>query len=486
MPVPVPAGDSAPRPLDGAQDALASAQDAASSAAAAAAEGAAAAARAAGDAAVGVTDSTSAGVSGALEGLAGAAGGVTEAGAGLVQRFNEASGSVVGGASDAASGVADSVGGVVAEGQAAAAAAADAAAAALSQTAAAVQGGIDAGVQTAADAAGAAAAALPEPVRDALAAAAAPAAKAASQVAAAVAADPRLGAAAAAAAVGVPAVAVWRARYGGFAGVLAPQAAFEALQEEDAVLVDMRPDAARARDGVPELRFGARGKGAAVQVERLPPGLAGRVRDTKRLEYDIAAAVVAGLVKVGARTRVVVMDGGDGRAVRLARALRSVGRPRSYVLQGGFRAWQGAGLPVRAGDSYAASALDALADEAAMLQAGTSAALSGLGTPLGLAAGAGAAALAGAFVVDWHRGLQFIGALGPLATAAGRALQYDSPQDAWEGVSGLYDRIASSVSSAAAGVSQRLPSASAAAPRAGELSPADAPAGAEAGLAWPE
>ena len=60
------------------------------------------------------------------------------------------------------------------------------------------------------------------------------------QVAAALTADPQLGAAAAAAAVGVPAVALWRARYGGFAGVLAPEAAFEALQEGDSVLVDMR------------------------------------------------------------------------------------------------------------------------------------------------------------------------------------------------------------------------------------------------------
>jgi hypothetical protein len=49
-------------------------------------------------------------------------------------------------------------------------------------------------------------------------------------------------------------------------------------------------------------------------------------------------------------------------------------------------------------------------------------------SPLGLAAGAGAAVLAGAFVVDWHRALQFLGVLGPLTTAAGRALQYDSPQ----------------------------------------------------------
>jgi len=60
-----------------------------------------------------------------------------------------------------------------------------------------------------------------------------------------------------------------------------------------------RPEVARARDGAPELRFGARGRGAAVPVQPLPAGLARRVRDARRLEYDVAAAVVAGLAKVG-------------------------------------------------------------------------------------------------------------------------------------------------------------------------------------------
>ena len=102
-------------------------------------------------------------------------------------------------------------------------------------------------------------------------------------------------------------------------------------------------------------------------------------------------------------------------------------------------------------------------------------------TPLGVAAGAGAAALAGAFVVDWHRALQFVGALGPLATAAGRALQYDSPQAAWEDASGLYGRISGAASSAGAGISRRLPSASPSAPRGSGAQPpaASAPAGAE-------
>ncbi len=47
--------------------------------------------------------------------------------------------------------------------------------------------------------------------------------------------------------------------------------------------------------------------------------------------------MVCGRGQVDERTRLVVMDGGDGRAVALARALRAAGRPRSYVLQARLR-----------------------------------------------------------------------------------------------------------------------------------------------------
>ncbi len=46
--------------------------------------------------------------------------------------------------------------------------------------------------------------------------------------------------------------------------------------------------------------------------------------------------------------------------------------------QGGYRGWQDAGLPVRGDGAYAASPLDALADEAQLLSSGTSVAFSGL------------------------------------------------------------------------------------------------------------
>ena len=52
--------------------------------------------------------------------------------------------------------------------------------------------------------------------------------------------SPPLLAATVGAAVGLPAVSYWRARYGGYAGQLAPEQAVQLLEDEDAVLVDIR------------------------------------------------------------------------------------------------------------------------------------------------------------------------------------------------------------------------------------------------------
>lgn len=99
-----------------------------------------------------------------------------------------------------------------------------------------------------------------------------------------------------------------------------------------------------------------------------------KVRTVFRLRRHLDVRVSKPWVscQVGAGTKLVVMDGGDGRAVDLARALRAAGRPRSYVLRGGFRGWQAAGLPVRASDGYVSSPLDILADEVATVGAGVS------------------------------------------------------------------------------------------------------------------
>lgn len=58
-----------------------------------------------------------------------------------------------------------------------------------------------------------------------------------------------------------------------------------------------RPEEVRQKAGVPELRFGARGKAAAVPVPQITPALARKIRNSDQLAFQIAAAVISGLSK---------------------------------------------------------------------------------------------------------------------------------------------------------------------------------------------
>ena len=66
--------------------------------------------------------------------------------------------------------------------------------------------------------------------------------------------------------LGVAAVAVpltvkyLKARYGGYAGELDPFVAYDALLNDDALLVDIRTEAERQADGLPELKYASRFK----------------------------------------------------------------------------------------------------------------------------------------------------------------------------------------------------------------------------------
>ena len=69
--------------------------------------------------------------------------------------------------------------------------------------------------------------------------------------------------------LGLPALAAWKAAYGGYSGTLSAEEALELLQSQDALLLDVRTEAARVAGGTPELRRGALGKGAAVPPVRV-------------------------------------------------------------------------------------------------------------------------------------------------------------------------------------------------------------------------
>ncbi|KAK9816559.1 hypothetical protein WJX72_001971 [[Myrmecia] bisecta] len=244
-------------------------------------------------------------------------------------------------------------------------------------------------------------------------------------------------------AIGVPVVLWWRARYGGYAGKLQPVDVFTMLQNEDAVLVDIRTDEQRFQDGVVELKRAARDRGAVIPISRLEAALARQLRRADEVAFDIAAAQIAGLRQVTSRTKIIIMGEGEERAVKVARALRTVASRSAYVMQGGFSAWYREQLPLKYGAvDYSSSAGDYLADEAEVIAEKTTSLLSRLRDPPTAVLTAAALTLSGYTIYDIHSTLRFVGVAGMLLTLANRASRYDSPQDALDDLQGAYARVA--------------------------------------------
>eukprot|EP00884_Botryococcus_braunii_P013325 jgi/Botrbrau1/21994/Bobra.0024s0010.2 len=266
---------------------------------------------------------------------------------------------------------------------------------------------------------------LPAPVQDAIAALGPPLSAFAQQVSE----DPAIAAAAAGGLVGLPALLYWQARFSGYSGLLSPEGALAILQTEDAVLVDIRTEEGRQAGGVPELRFGARGKAAAVPVPQITAALARKIRSSDQLSFEIAAAVISGLSKVTSKSKIVVMDSGDGKALKTARLVRSAGRQKVFVLEGGYKAWKANGLPVTEGGpaDYESTPLDGLADSAELLREQTAIKLK---DPLFVVGALGGSGLAVTAALNIAYTLEFIGVLGILLTIINKVSTYNSIDDA--------------------------------------------------------
>ena len=209
---------------------------------------------------------------------------------------------------------------------------------------------------------------------------------------------------------------------GGYAGDVTPAAAEQRLLSDDATLmVDVRSDDARAEQGIPALRKSARTKVVALPLELpLPTSTRGLVRDSRTLSMDRAVTLVRAVAPP--RAAVILLDGGDGGAIALARAVtRAGGGISALTIKGGYPAWAAAdGLRVRTDKSdYSSSALLGAAEEAAEEAAETlSTAKQTLADPLKAAGVASAAFAAVAVAVNWEYVLQVSGVLGVLWSLA--------------------------------------------------------------------
>lgn len=212
----------------------------------------------------------------------------------------------------------------------------------------------------------------------------------------------------------------WVWTYGGYSGDFSPKQTLELLMgKENAVLVDVRPEVLREKDGVPDLRRTARFRYSSVSLTEVSGSTTKLLKSGGDLEDSIIAVVIRNLKTVRDRSKVIVMDVDGTRAKGIARSLRKLGIQRSYLVQGGFKSWGKDGLRIK--ELKPETVLTVLNEEAEAILEETS--------PLQVFGyGVGLMTVVYALTV-WEKTLQFIGVLGIFQTIYRRLTSYENSED---------------------------------------------------------
>ncbi|CAN1194469.1 Calcium sensing receptor, chloroplastic [Linum perenne] len=218
----------------------------------------------------------------------------------------------------------------------------------------------------------------------------------------------------------------WIWTYAGYAGELSPEATLDLLKsEKKAMLIDVRPEVLRERDGVPDLRRATRSRYASVTLPEVDSSVRKLLRSGKEIEDSLIAAVIRNLKAVQDRSNVIIMDA-DGTASKgIARSLSKLGVKRSYLVKGGFNSWVKHDLRIK--ELKPETTLTVLNEASEAILEGVSS-LQLIGYGVGLLAASYA-------LLEWEKSLQLIGVVGLLLTIYLRLATYETPEDLTEDVS---------------------------------------------------
>ncbi|KAL1802558.1 hypothetical protein ACET3Z_031205 [Daucus carota] len=218
--------------------------------------------------------------------------------------------------------------------------------------------------------------------------------------------------------------AYWFLTYAGYAGELSPQMTMELLTgKENAVLIDVRPEEFRERDGIPDLRRSARFRYASVTLPKFQgeSSMKKLLKSGKDLDDTLTAAIIRNLKIVKDRSKVIVMDADGTQSKGIARSLRKLGVKKPYLMQGGFRIWGKEGLSIK--ELKPETPLTILNEEAeAIIKQVNPTPLKVLGFSLGFAAAVYA-------LSEWETTLQFVGVFGVAQTIYRRLASYEGSED---------------------------------------------------------
>ncbi|GMI93025.1 hypothetical protein like AT3G59780 [Hibiscus trionum] len=214
----------------------------------------------------------------------------------------------------------------------------------------------------------------------------------------------------------------WVWTYSGYSGDLSPKLTLELLSgKENALLIDVRPEVLRERDGIPDLRRVARFRYASVSLPEVDGSMSKLLKSGRDLEDSLIAVVIRNLKTIKDRSKVIIMDADGSRSKGIARSLRKLGVKRPYLVQGGFQSWVKQGVRVK--ELKPETTLSILNEEAeAILEDISPSPLQVLGYGVGSVAAIYA-------LLEWEKSLQLIGILGLALTIYRRVSSYENSED---------------------------------------------------------
>lgn len=138
----------------------------------------------------------------------------------------------------------------------------------------------------------------------------------------------------------------------GYQGELTPAQTLDLMSTKNHLMIDIRSEKDKNKAGIPRLPSSAKSRMIAIPLEELPSNLKGIVRNSKKVEAEIAALKISYLKRISKVSKIVIMDSYSDSAKIVARALTNLGFTNCWIVADGFSGGNG-WLQSRLGtDSY--------------------------------------------------------------------------------------------------------------------------------------
>ncbi|CAN1159143.1 Calcium sensing receptor, chloroplastic [Linum perenne] len=148
---------------------------------------------------------------------------------------------------------------------------------------------------------------------------------------------------------------VWSAvsyKLRGYKGDITAAQALDLISTKNHVMIDIRSEKDKDKAGIPRLPSNAKNQMVSIPLEELPSKLKGLVKNTKKLEAELAALKISYLKKINKGSNIIILDSYSDSAKMVARTLTNLGFKNCLVIGDGFsggRGWLQSRLGI---DSY--------------------------------------------------------------------------------------------------------------------------------------